>query len=156
MLATGKALHTTWALILPMFFHRWWTVLAVYITCSWIVGFTLAVFFQLAHCVDITEFANPTAARHGDDFPVHQLRTTANVRCGEPLILGRMIAWLMGGLHHQIEHHLAPGLPHTAYPTMAKRVKTVCLSHDIDYLEHPTFGAALRSHKRWLQVMGRT
>jgi linoleoyl-CoA desaturase len=149
----GKFLHVAWALAIPMLFHRWWIVLAVYATCSWVVGFVLAVFFQLAHCVDITDFAEPSTPRRGASFAAHQLRTTANVRC-KSLLVGRPIGWLMGGLHYQIEHHLAPRLPHTAYPAMAMRVRAVCEVNDIRYLEHNSFGAAMRSHQRWLRRMG--
>ena len=59
----GKVLHLSWALVLPMFFHPWWGVLAFYLVSSWLVGFLLANIFQLAHCVDRAEFF--TAGRHG-------------------------------------------------------------------------------------------
>jgi linoleoyl-CoA desaturase len=62
---------------------------------------------------------------------------------------------LMGGLHHQIEHHLAPGLPHTSYPAMAERVRSLCNDNDVDYNVHAGLWAALRSHARWLREMGR-
>jgi len=154
LLFTGKVLHVGWALVLPFFFHRWWTVVAFYFACSWLVGFVLAVFFQVAHCVDTTEFAEPQTPRRGDAFAMHQFRTTANVDCHMP-VLGQATAWLMGGLHHQIEHHLAPGLPHTAYPAMAARVHEMCADHDIDYRVHASLWAALASHTRWLRAMGR-
>lgn len=154
MMVGGKVLHVGWAIALPFLFHRWWTVLAFYFACSWLVGFVLAVFFQLAHCVDTTSFALPSTPRRGDDFAAHQLRTTANVELSTPII-GPPIAWLMGGLHHQIEHHLAPGLPHTAYPAMAVGVQRLCAAHEVDYHVHPSFWAALRSHGRWLRIMGR-
>jgi len=153
-LFAGKAAHVGWAIALPLAFHRWWTVLAFYFASSWLVGFVLAVFFQLAHCVDTTAFAIPSTPRRGDDFAAHQLRTTANVECRTP-VLGRPIAWLMGGLHHQIEHHLAPGLPHTSYPAMADRVQRVCTAREVDYRVHPSLWAALGSHTRWLRAMGR-
>ena len=151
---SGKVLHIGWAVVLPLAYHRWWTVLAFYFASSWLVGFVLAVFFQLAHCVDTTEFAVPSSARRGNDFAAHQLRTTANVALTTPVI-GPTIAWLMGGLHHQIEHHLAPGLPHTVYPEMAGGVQRLCLAHDLDYRIHPSLWSALRSHARWLRQMGR-
>jgi linoleoyl-CoA desaturase len=154
MLMSGKVLHLAWAVALPLFFHRWWMVITFYFAVSWLVGFTLAVFFQLAHCVDTIGFAEPATPRRGDQFAGHQLHTTANVRCRTPII-GRGIAWLMGGLHHQIEHHLAPGLPHTSYPAMAARVHEVCNARDIDYHVHTSLWSALGSHTRWLRAMGR-
>jgi linoleoyl-CoA desaturase len=154
LLFTGKAVHVGWAVVLPLFFHRWWMVVAFYFACSWMVGFTLAIFFQLAHCVDTTEFVDESAPRRGDDFVLHQFRTTANIRCDTPVV-GPFIGWLMGGLHHQIEHHLAPGLPHTTYPAMAERVRVLCASRGINYRVHTSLWSAVGSHTRWLRSMGR-
>jgi len=84
----------------------------------------------------------------------HQLRTTANVECHTPVI-GPPIAWMMGGLHHQIDHHLAPALPHTSYAAMGDQVRRLCVANDVEYRVHPSLWAALRSHTRWLKAMGR-
>jgi linoleoyl-CoA desaturase len=154
LIFAGKVLHVGWAVALPFAFHRWWVVIAFYFACSWLVGFVLAVFFQLAHCVDTTGFAVPSTERRGDDFAAHQLRTTANVECHTP-VLGPPIAWMMGGLHHQIEHHLAPALPHTSYPAMGDQVRRLCVANDVEYRVHPSVWSALRSHTRWLKAMGR-
>ena len=154
VLLAGKILHLGWVAVVPMFFHRWWVVVAFYMACSWMVGFALAVFFQVAHCVENTSFALPETARRGDDFALHQLQTTANVNCTTPVV-GPFVGWLMGGLHQQIEHHLAPGVPHTAYASMGQRVRQLCVDRDVSYLEHSSMWAALRSHMRWLRVMGR-
>lgn len=153
LLLFGKVLHLSWAVLLPLYFHRWWVVVAFYLTCSWVVGFSLAVFFQVAHCVDSTSFAEPSCARRGNDFALHQLQTTANVECHTPIV-GPFIGWLMGGLHQQIEHHLAPGVPHTAYATMGQRVRELCADRGITYVSHSSMWAAVRSHMRWLKLMG--
>ena len=148
----GKLLHLVWAIGLPIFFHRWWMVLVFYIACSWAVGLILATFFQLAHCNDLVGFTEASAPRRGNDFAGHQLETTANVHTSG---ISRPVGWLMGGLHYQIEHHLAPGVPHPAYPAMADHVRDLCAAHAIEYHVHPTFWAALRSHVHWLREMGR-
>jgi linoleoyl-CoA desaturase len=109
----------------------------------------LAVIFQLAHCVDAAEFAAPEVARRGENFELHQLRTTVDIDCGRS-----PLRWLMGGLDHQIEHHLAPRLPHTIYPLLAARLRRLCAERGIAYRVHPGVGAALRSHARWLKRMG--
>jgi linoleoyl-CoA desaturase len=149
----GKLLHVAWAIALPIAFHRWWVVVAFYFASSWMVGFVLAVFFQLAHCVDVAAFAVPATARSGNDFVAHQMRTTANVAFRTAF--GRRIGWLMGGLQNQVEHHLAPGLPHTSYPAMSERIKRLCAARNVDYHVHASGWAALRSHGRWLRAMGR-
>jgi linoleoyl-CoA desaturase len=150
-LVAGKLLHVLWALALPMVFHPWWQVLLFYVGISWVVGLMLATFFQLAHCNDLVGFAASSAPRRGGDFGVHQLSTTANVGTKA---LGRPSGWRRGGLNPQIEHHLAPGTPHAAYPAMAVRVRQLCVDHQVPYHVHRTFPSAVASHVRWLRGMG--
>ena len=150
----GKAAHASWALLLPFAFHRWWMVLVFYLACSWLVGFSLAVLFQLAHCNDAVSFVSAGEPRRGEDYVLHQLSTTADVRCATPL-LGPVFAWLAGGLHHQIEHHLAPRLPHTIYPLVAARLRHACPERGLPYELHASVGSAIASHARWLYRMGR-
>jgi len=153
-MAVGKLLHLAWAVVIPLLFCPWWAVLAFYLACSWCVGFTLAVMFQIAHCVDEADFS-PTAAPHrGPRFVAHQLRSTVDVHIDIP-IAGRFLRWWMGGLHHQVEHHLAPRLPHTIYPVLAQRVEHLCATHGLALRRHASLGAALCSHARWLRAMGR-
>ena len=120
---------------------------------SWSVGFVLAVTFQLAHCVDNADFPGPDAARRGEDFIAHQMATTVDVRSSLP-VLGHLFRWLVGGLDFQVEHHLAPRLPHTAYPAVAKRFRRSCRDAGVAYRLHASVWAALCSHTRWLKAMG--
>ena len=153
MIVSGKVLHVGWALVLPMFFHPWWGVLCFYLVASWLVGFLLANFFQLAHCVERAEFFTAAAPRSGADFELHQLRTTVDIRCRVPIVAG-FVHWLMGGLDYQIEHHLAPKLPHTIYPQVAPRLEAACAERGVTYRTHPSVTDAVRSHARWLRSMG--
>ena len=121
----GKLAHLGWAVVIPLLFNPWWAVLAFYLACSWLVGFLLAVTFQLAHCVDITIMHEAATPRRGDDFVAHQLDTTADIDTPAPVI-GAVVRWPVGGLDHQIEHHLAPRLPHTVYPLLADRFRQAC------------------------------
>ena len=148
----GKIAHLGWALVVPLLFNPWWAVLSFYLICSWLVGFLLAVTFQLAHCVDITTMHDSMTPRRGDDFAAHQLATTADIETPRPVI-GGLVRWLVGGLDNQIEHHLAPRLPHTIYPLLADRFRRACRDHGIAYRLHPSVWSALRSHARWLRAM---
>jgi linoleoyl-CoA desaturase len=148
----GKLVHLGWAVVIPMLFNPWWAVLVFYLTCSWLVGFLLAVTFQLAHCVDITTMYDWAPPRRGDDFVTHQLATTADIETPAPVI-GHFVRWLVGGLDHQIEHHLAPRLPHTVYPLVAGRFRRACRDHGVPYLLHSGVWSALRSHGRWMRAM---
>ncbi len=153
-MTVGKLFHLGWAVVVPLLLHPWWVVLTFYVACSWLVGFFLAVTFQLAHCVDQAEFPADDSPRRGDAFVTHQLRTTVDIACTTP-VLGPIYRWLVGGLDHQIEHHLAPRLPHTVYARVAGRFRPACLAHGIEHREHPSLWAAISSHARWLRTMGR-
>ncbi len=150
VMLVGKASHLTWAIAIPLLLHPWWVVLAFYLACSWLVGLLLAIIFQLAHCVDNVEAVAGDEPRRGAAFELHQLRTTVDIRTRSAAL-----RWLMGGLDHQIEHHLAPRLPHTLYPLLARRLRVACDERGLTYREHPTFTAAVQSHVRWLRQMGR-
>lgn len=150
----GKIVHATWALLIPMMFHTWLSVVLTYSVCSWIVGAALAVIFQVAHCVDKAEFAHEGVKLTGDAMVSHQLATTVDV-ASRSWVARAYCGWLMGGLDHQVEHHLAPRVPHTAYRTMAERVGVIAKANDIQYRVHASMAAAVASHARWLKLMGR-
>jgi linoleoyl-CoA desaturase len=147
----GKLVHLSWAVIVPLALNPWWAVLCFYLVCSWVVGFMLATIFQVAHCVDEADFVPSDVSCRGSAFQLHQLRTTVNIRCGLP---ARGLRWLIGGLDHQIEHHLAPRLPHTVHPLMRRRLERFCSDNELPYRIHDSVWAALRSHGRWLREMG--
>jgi linoleoyl-CoA desaturase len=150
----GKCCHLGWALVVPLMFNPWQDVLIFYVVCSWAVGFILAIVFQLAHCVDLAEFPDAELARRGEDFMAHQMHTTVDIACGIPA-LAPAFRWLVGGLDHQVEHHLAPRLPHTLYPALAVRFREACRQAGIVHRDHVSISAALASHTRWLRAMGR-
>lgn len=150
----GKLGHLGWAVFVPLLFNPWWAVVAFYLGSSFLVGVTLATIFQLAHCVDAAEIPSDDGEpRRGQDFAAHQLRTTVNIASPIPVV-GHLFRWVVGGLDHQIEHHLAPGLPHTIYPVLGRRFRAACTAHDLPYRLHPGVWQAIRSHVRWLRVMG--
>jgi linoleoyl-CoA desaturase len=149
LILAGELAHVTWALTIPLLLHPWWAVAAFYLVCSWVVGFTLAMIFQLAHCVDSAQFAGPDEPGRGDDFELHQLRTTVDVDCRVSLL-----RWMMGGLDRQIEHHLAPRLPHTIYALVAQRLRELCADRHIIYRLHPNVPGAVRAHARLAQADG--
>ncbi len=153
-IAAGKVLHLTWAVLVPLMFHAWWVVLVVYVSVSWSVGLLLATTFQLAHCTALVEFTGDDAPRRGEHFVDHQLRTTADIGGGAS-IGGRAVHWMMGGLDRQVEHHLAPRLPHTVYPLVATRLADACGDGAEQVRRHPGVIQAIRAHGSWLRSMGR-
>ena len=152
-LAIGKLLHVGWAVALPLVFHRWWVVLVFYLAISWTVGLLLATMFQLAHCTALADFPSDDSPRRGAHFLEHQLRTTIDVR-SRTRTGGRALHWMMGGLDYQVEHHLAPRLPHTVYPISAPRLERICADRGFEVRSFASPWQAVRSHGRWLRVMG--
>jgi linoleoyl-CoA desaturase len=148
---SGKVLFFGFALILPMFFHSWWGVLAVLLLTDVILGILLSVVFQLAHCLGEATFAKPPlpAQVMDRDWATHQVEATVDFAHGN-----RALTWFIGGLNFQIEHHLFPRVCHTHYPALSKIVERVCRTHGIRYTCHSTASAALGSHYRWLRQMG--
>jgi linoleoyl-CoA desaturase len=147
----GKLVFFGWAFVLPMFFHRWWTVLVCYAAASAALSFILIVIFQVAHSV---EEADHPVVPPGDTVPVpwavHQVETTVDFAHGN-----RLLSWYVGGLNYQIEHHLFPRICHVHYPRIAPIVRAVCAEFGVRYTVRPTFPGALASHWRWLVRMGR-
>jgi linoleoyl-CoA desaturase len=151
-LLAGKALFFAWALVIPMFFHRWWVVLLVYGATAFMVGLLLAVVFQLAHCLEEADFPHVPAGsrRVSSQWARHQVLTTVDFARGN-----RLLTWYLGGLNYQIEHHLFPKLGHLNYPRISGVVEAVCAEYGVRYVAHAGMLAALSSHWRWLRRMGR-
>jgi len=147
----GKILFFGLAFVLPSFYHPIWVVLIVYTGTMLLVGFLLAVIFQLAHSVG--EAAHPAyteSARIPEEWAVHQVRTTVDFARGN-----RLLAWYIGGLNFQVEHHLFTRISHIHYPAISPIVEEVSRRFGLRYSAHPTFGAAVASHQRFLRDMGR-
>jgi linoleoyl-CoA desaturase len=147
----GKVAFLTWAIGLPLVFHPAWQVALAFIGTSFVLAFTLAVTFQLAHAVDAAEFSSVDEMAGADrkEWARHQVETTVDFAPGNPVL-----AWYMGGLNFQIEHHLFPRVCHTNYPALAPLVREVCARYGVRYRVHRTLSQALASHVRWLRSMG--
>jgi linoleoyl-CoA desaturase len=115
-----------------------------------VAGLTLATVFQLAHVVEQVEFPSADGAGLRYSWAEHQLRTTADFGPKS-----RLLAFLVGGLNRQVEHHLFARVCHVHYPALAPIVREVALAHGLPYHENATFLAALASHFRTLKRFGR-
>ena len=148
----GKVVSIGLLLALPMFFHPWWLVLAFYLLVTCVLGVILSVVFQLAHCVEEASFTMPAGdtRRMEAAWAVHQAEATVDFARNS-----RVLAWLLGGLNFQIEHHLFPMICHVHYPAICKIVEQTCKDFGVKYAEHPTFWSGVASHYRWLKQMGR-
>lgn len=148
----GKAIWLTLLLVVPLASGIGLGSIAIVALWTYLVlGFTLSIVFQLAHIVDAVEFpileGDPAPA--GRDFFTHQLATTANFAPDDAFM-----NWYLGGLNHQVEHHLFPRVCHLHYPALAPLVQEICARHGAPYHSYETFGAALVAHARCLKQQG--
>jgi fatty acid desaturase len=81
------------------------------------------------------------------DFLSKQVRTSRNIRGGI------WMSALMGGLNHQVEHHLFPSMPRPHLRAARKMVREHCRALDVPYTE-TTLGSAYRSVLGHLKVVG--
>jgi len=147
----AKAIFFTMAFGIPLLFHSIGVVLLYYGVAGLVAGMALSVVFQVAHCVEEAEFPLPReeTGRVEHAWAIHQAETTVDFARRS-----RVVAWLIGGLNFQIEHHLFPRLCHVNYPAISKLVEETCREFGIKYTEHSSFRTGLASHFRWLRRMG--
>jgi len=147
----GKITFFFFALALPMCYHPVGVVLAYYAIMVTVLGVVLSLTFQLAHCVEEAEFPIPAEGTDNIEatWAVHQVETTVDFARTNPVV-----AWFLGGLNFQIEHHLFPKICHVNYPEISKIVEQTCQEYGIKYHEHRTVWAGIVSHFRWLRQMG--
>ena len=148
-----KVLYLGYIVVLPLIFVdiTWWQYIIGLFTTHFIIGFVLAVTFQMAHLVEKTDFPDPENNQINNNWFVHQLATTANFAPKN-----KLLTWYIGGLNFQVEHHLFPKVSHIHYPKLAEIVKNTCKEYNIKYNTYKTLPNALASHIRMLIKMGRT
>jgi linoleoyl-CoA desaturase len=149
----GKVLFFSWTLVIPLLLLPWWAVLAGFGITSWVFGITVAVIFQMAHCVEEAEHGFTTVAEleanPGRRWAEHQLASTVDF-APHSLVLN----WYLGGLNFQAVHHLLPKVPHVHYARLSPVLGRVAAANGLRYRCNPTFRSAVASHARWLRRMG--
>lgn len=145
----GKLAFFGWVFVLPAFFHPVSMVVLFYGIVAAIQGVTLSVVFQLAHSNDETHSFAHTGNDPESEWAIHQIETTANFARRN-----RLLTWYVGGLNHQVEHHLFPRISHVHLPLIADEVAQVCKEHGVRYREYLTLPSAIVSHFRWLRALG--
>ena len=148
VLILGKIVFFGLMLGLPIYQVGLGRALFVFFIASFTLGWTTAIVFQLAHCVESAEFpALPADTKlMENDWAIHQLETTVNFAPRNPLL-----TWYLGGLNYQVEHHLFPKICHLHYPALAPIIQRVCEQFEVRYRVYPTMLQAIRSHYRFLK-----
>ena len=119
---------------------------AAFVLFHFVFSWTLAAVFQLAHFTAGMEFGG---VREGDDWAVHQVRTTADFATSS-----RVANWFTGGLNHQIEHHLFPNVAHSHYEGLRPIVRTVAERHGLPCHDLGSMPSAIRQHFAFLKRLG--
>ncbi len=129
----------------------WWQILLGYLAMQFISGLILALIFQPAHVVEETHFfqAEPTGSSLENNWAIHQMQTTSNFANDSTFF-----SWFVGGLNHQIEHHLFPNICHVHYKDISAIVKQTAEEFNVPYYQHKTFLDALKSHFTFLHKLG--
>jgi linoleoyl-CoA desaturase len=148
LLLSGKLLTLLWIGVIPFASKGLAITLVFFAACHATTGLVSAVVFQLAHCV--VEAHEPTVDRSSElDWARWQVESTVNFAPK-----AAFLTWYFGGLNYQIEHHLFPTVSHVHYPALSEIVRGACADHGIRYVAQPSMAAAIRSHGRWLRILG--
>ena len=135
--------------VVPMQYYSPLWVIFFYLLASGIEGFTLAVVFQLAHCLEESIFPEPNEKNKIPlDWARHQMFTTVDFAPKN-----KLITWYVGGLNYQAIHHLFPKISHVHYPQLSKVVAEVCKEFDVPYQVHDTLRGALSSHYKHVRYL---
>ena len=135
------------ALIVPV---AWYWTLAGFVLMHFTGGLVLASIFQTAHVVPTSDYPLPDEnGKMDNNWAAHQLYTTCNFAPKN-----RLFTWLIGGLNHQVEHHLFPNISHVHYRKIAAIVQEKAKKFGMPYHVNPSFWGALREHIRMLKSLG--
>lgn len=133
-------------LILPFPAYQ---IVLMFVTMVVVSGIVMTIVFQLAHVVDNVEFSDINRKETGDWY-MHQMCTTANFSMNN-----KVIAYFLGGLNFQIEHHLFPDVCHVHYPSLSQIVQLTAKEFDYPYHSNSTILEALRKHYGLLKELGK-
>ncbi len=145
-----KIFHLSIFLFIPAFCGKGIIMsLILFIIIHFVQGFSMALLFQVTH---VNNRVAVIAIHNGNksDFESieHQLITTSNFNTS------LLITYFLGGLNYQIEHHLFPGIPHTLYPEISKKIKHYLIENNLTYIEFNSYIQALKAHYFQLKLIG--
>ncbi|HVM90171.1 MAG TPA: fatty acid desaturase [Puia sp.] len=148
-----KILYILFYIIIPVIAVGWAKWAIGFVCFHIVMGFTLAIVFQLAHVVEHTEFEyvqKSDSMKIESEWAVYQIKATANFATKN-----KIVSWFVGGLNFQVEHHLFPRISHVHYYALNKIVKQQCKLHNITYNEFPSMAMAVSSHFRIMKMLGK-
>ena len=124
-------------------------VVLMFLLMHVVTGISLSMIFQLAHIMPAAHFLEQEEQQIEDNWHVHQLMTTSNYA-----MENKVLTWFIGGLNHQVEHHLFPYVCHIHYPQLAKIVQETTEEFNLPYHAEKKMGGAIVKHFQMLKVLG--
>ena len=147
-----KSFYLVITLILPIMILPipGWQVFLAFFVMHYMSGLIFAYVFQPAHIIGEVDFYKADAEGSVENnWAIHEMKTTANFANGSTFF-----AWFIGGLNHQVEHHLFPHICHVHYKDVSKIVKATAEQYDVPYHSHKTFLDAIKSHLSLMNQLG--
>ena len=151
-LIAAKLVYYAYTIVIPLLVLdvTWWQFAIGFLAMHLTAGLVLGVVFQLAHVVEETEHPLPDEAGAMENaWMIHQMETTSDFANSN-----RLVSWYVGGLNHQVEHHLFPKICSIHYPALSRIVREVAEKHQVPYHRHHTLREAVASHFRILRRLG--
>ena len=145
--------YFVYMIVIPVWFTEasLLTVFLNFALMHFIAGFILSCIFQPAHVMECATYSD---AKGGEviprDWASHQVMNTVNFATNN-----KLFTWFVGGLNHQVEHHLFPSICHTHYTQLSKIVKDTAQEFNLPYHNIPTFRGAIWTHMKMLKHLGR-
>jgi linoleoyl-CoA desaturase len=153
LLVLSKILYYSVILVLPIILLPvpWYLTLLFFLAMHFVSGLILSTIFQTAHVMPTSAFPIPDEnGKVENNWAIHQLRTTTDYSPRS-----RIFAWFVGGLNHQVIHHLFPNISHVHYRKIAVIVSETAKKYDVPYHVCDNFALAIREHIKMLKRLGR-
>ncbi len=145
--------YFAYMIVIPFLFTEvsFITIFLNFVLMHFIAGLILSCIFQPAHVMECaTYFDAKRGAQIPRDWASHQVMNTVNFATKN-----KLFTWFVGGLNHQVEHHLFPSICHIHYTQLSKIVKETAEEFNLPYHNIPTFRSALWTHMKMLKQLGR-
>ena len=164
-----KAFNFSVMILVPLYLHGWPVTCVLLLVAHFVAGEYLAICFIVSHIseaalfyqgghqiglpdADLPQSENNQGRKvHPRDWAALQATSTVNW-AAESWFWGAF----SGGLNTQFEHHVFPGVNHTAYRFMPPVIREVCKEFNVPYTEVPTLYDAIVLCMRYLRALGMT
>jgi linoleoyl-CoA desaturase len=113
------------------------------------VGIIIALVFQLAHIVEASKFTKSFDGEMSHSWEEQQLFETINFQTNS-----KILRFYVGGLNHQIEHHLFPNISHVHYHMIQPIVEKTCKEFELPYV-NLSLSEAKKSHFQKLKQLSK-